>query len=158
MKSCYARFSAKRFEMLVRKGWTDQECADFFDISISQITAWKKNHPEFLISLKNWKESADYHVEKSLYERAMGYTHEAVKMFVVGGKIVKENYLEHYPPDSTALIFWLKNRKPQEWRDKEGGDKQVDTKIIIIRDDKTLPLVVQQSQETERGRTISFNA
>ena len=155
MKSCYARFSAKRFEMLVRKGWTDQECADFFDISISQITLWKKNHPEFLISLKKWKESADYHVEKSLYERAMGYTHDAVKMFVVKNEVIQVPYKEHYPPDSTALIFWLKNRKPQEWRDKEGGDKQVDTKIIIIRDDKK-PVVIE-TQKEQGGRLVSIN-
>ena len=155
MKSCYARFSAKRFEMLVRRGWTDQECADFFDVSINTITGWKEKHPEFMVSLKNWKESADFHVEKSLYERAMGYTHKAVKMFVVGGKIVQQEYLEHYPPDSTALIFWLKNRKPSEWRDKEGGEKQVETKIIIIRDDKK-PMVIEEKQEETSGRVLTL--
>ena len=156
-KTHYGRFSAKRFEMLVRKGWTDQECADFFDISLSTISLWKTRHPEFMEALKKWKEDPNNRVERALFERAIGYTHPAVKMFVIGGKVVTQEYLEHYPPDAASMIFFLKNRKPEEWREKETGDKPVDTRIIIIRDDKPLPLVVQQSQETERGRTISFN-
>jgi hypothetical protein len=162
--------------MLVRKGWTDQECADFFDISLRTLSGWKEKHPEFLQALKNWKESADYLVEKSLYDRAIGFKYDEItyeKTVGSMGIVLKDSEIsevKHVPtakakivtkyvvPDVTAQIFWLKNRRPDVWRDKEGGEKQVDTKIIIIRDDKPLPLVVQQSQETERGRTISFNA
>ena len=78
MKSCYARFSAKRFEMLVRKGWTDQECADFFDINIDTVTTWKNRHPEFTVALKRWKESPDFLVEKSLFERATGIKYDEI--------------------------------------------------------------------------------
>lgn len=175
-KNCYARFSAKRFEMLVRKGWTDQECADFFDISISSITIWKNRHPEFLTALKNWKQSADYLVEKSLYERAIGFrydeiTYEKSKVGGLGimmddGEIEGMKHTETMktkivtkmvPPDTTAQIFWLKNRQPDRWREKESVEKQVETRIIVIRDEKK-PIVVETQKDNRlNGREISFN-
>jgi hypothetical protein len=58
-------------------------------------------------------------VERSLYERANGYTYDAVKIFMPAGakKPVYAPYREHVPPDVTACIFWLKNRDPAHWRD-----------------------------------------
>lgn len=57
-------------------------------------------------------------MEQSLFRRAMGYTHPATKFFQAGGSILREDYVEHYPPDATSMIFWLKNRQPDKWRDK----------------------------------------
>lgn len=51
----------------------------------------------------------------------MGYTHPATKFFQAGGSILREDYVEHYPPDATSMIFWLKNRQPDKWRDKRDG-------------------------------------
>jgi hypothetical protein len=57
-------------------------------------------------------------VERSLYERANGYSYDAVKIFCdKNGNVTKVPYVEHVPPDVTACIFWLKNRDPQHWRD-----------------------------------------
>jgi hypothetical protein len=58
-------------------------------------------------------------VERSLYERAVGYNYEAVKIFMPANreKPVIVPYIEHVPPDVTAGIFWLKNRDPKHWRD-----------------------------------------
>lgn len=150
MKSCYARFSAKRFEALVRKGWTDQECADFFDISINTLMGWKIRHPEFLEALKNWKESADFLVEKSLYERAIGITYDEItyeksKIGGLGVKLKDEEITEikheetsktkivtkWVPPDVVAQIFWLKNRQPDKWRDKKEIDLSVNLAELI---------------------------
>ena len=63
---------------------------------------------------------ADAEVAERLFLRARGYTHEAVKILSRGGKEepVMVPYVEHYPPDTTACIFWLKNRRPDLWRDK----------------------------------------
>mgnify|MGYP000942201610 FL=1 len=99
-------------------GATDREVADFFDVSERTVNDWKLRHPEFLQSLKSGKEAADERVERSLYHRALGYSHDSVKMFQAGGAVISEPYDEHYPPDTTAAIFWLKNRWPKEWRDK----------------------------------------
>jgi hypothetical protein len=65
------------------------------------------------------KAEADKRVERSLYERANGYSYNAVKIFMPAGakKPVYAPYVEHVPPDVTAGIFWLKNRDPAQWRD-----------------------------------------
>jgi hypothetical protein len=65
--------------------------------------------------------SAFLYVERSLYERAVGYNYEATKIFMPAGreKPVCAPYIEHVPPDTTAGIFWLKNRDPQHWRDTQ---------------------------------------
>jgi hypothetical protein len=55
---------------------------------------------------------------KSLYHRACGYSHKAVKIFQHGGQTIEHEYIERYPPDTAAAIIWLKNRRPQEWRDR----------------------------------------
>lgn len=99
-------------------GATDAQMAEFFCVNISTITQWKLTHPEFSASIKDAKEAADQNVERSLYQRAMGYTHEEVDIRVIGQEIVQTPILKHYPPDTSAMIFWLKNRKKAEWRDK----------------------------------------
>lgn len=99
-------------------GATDREIAEFFNVAESTLNNWKLKHPEFVESLKSGKEAADERVERSLFHRAIGYKHDAVKMFQAGGAVITEQYVEHYPPDTTAAIFWLKNRRPKEWRDR----------------------------------------
>lgn len=102
-------------------GATDREIADFFKVTESTIYQWKLHYPEFSQALKLAKEAADERVEKSLYRRALGYSHDAVKIFAdpkTGAEQIVP-FTEHYPPDTTAAIFWLKNRKPAEWRDRQ---------------------------------------
>ena len=112
-------------EKLCKLGATDKELADFFEVAESTINEWKLAHPEFSESIKKGKTLADAEVADRLYQRAMGYSHEAVKIFPNGEKDEDGNkqplivpYTEHYPPDSVAAIFWLKNRKPERWREK----------------------------------------
>lgn len=100
-------------------GATDREVADYLNVAESTIYKWKLEHPEFSEALKINKDACDGRVEKSLYRRAMGYSHDAVKISVnAQGMETITPFTEHYPPDTTAAIFWLKNRKPNEWRDK----------------------------------------
>ncbi len=103
---------------LAALGATDREAADFFDVDEATIHRWKHAHPEFCESLKVGKEQADDRVEQSLYRRALGYSHDAVKIAInAEGKVTEAPFTEHFPPDTTAAIFWLKNRKPEKWRD-----------------------------------------
>lgn len=104
---------------LAALGATDREAAEFFNVAESTLYLWKHTQPEFSEALKVGKETADARVEQSLYRKAIGYKHDAVKIHVAGdGKITEVPYTENYAPDTTAAIFWLKNRKPSEWRDK----------------------------------------
>ena len=90
-----------------------------FDVSLSAIEKWKRQREDFRNALKVGKAEADNRVERSLYERANGYSYDAVKIFMPAGakKPVYAPYVEHVPPSDVACIFWLKNRRPDLWRD-----------------------------------------
>lgn len=100
-------------------GATDKQIGDFFGTSEQTINKWKNDNPSFLESLKRGKDQADQAVAASLYHRALGYSHKAVKIFNHQGSPLVVDYTEHYPPDTTAAIFWLKNRRPDHWRDRQ---------------------------------------
>jgi transposase-like protein len=101
-------------------GATDAEVAKVLDVNPATLYRWVAEHEEFRNTQKLGKVSADERVERSLYHRATGYSHPAVKIFCdpKTGKHSLIEYVEHYPPDTTACIFWLKNRRPETWKDK----------------------------------------
>lgn len=111
---------ATQAEKLCRLGATDVDLADFFEVNTTTIWRWSQKYEEFCNALKLGKEAADDRVERSLYARANGYTHDAVKIFMPAGaeQPVYAPYREHVPPDTTACIFWLKNRRKGDWRDR----------------------------------------
>ncbi len=119
-------------------GATDKQIADFFDTSEQTINAWKKAHPKFLESLKKAKSEKDARVEKSLLEKAMGYSHKEDKIFNNNGVPLIVPTIKHYPPDATAMIFWLKNRQPQKWRDKQVMEHEGEVRIHFDEQDKGL--------------------
>lgn len=109
---------AEQARKLCRLGATDVELADFFEVALSTLNKWKLSHKEFSESIKSGKTLGDAEVADKLFKRATGYSHEAVKIFNDEGRPLIVPYTEHYPPDTTAAIFWLKNRRPDLWRDK----------------------------------------
>lgn len=118
------------FEMLFRLaqlGVTDEEIAHVLGIATSTVYNLKKSHPDFLEAIKRGKEEADNNVEISLYKRARGYEHDEDKIFLHEGNPVIVPTIKHYPPDPTAIIFWLKNRRPKDWRDKSEADINIKT-------------------------------
>ena len=103
-------------------GMTDKQIAVKLGVSEDTVNEWKKVHPEFSESLKIGKEEPDSKVEASLFRRATGYKNtKAVKIFMPAGfdEPVYAPYIDHVQPDVTACIFWLKNRRPDRWRDKQ---------------------------------------
>jgi hypothetical protein len=117
--SKYQADFAKQAQKLSELGATDQEVADFFGIEVRTLYRWKHDHDEFCQALKAGKTVADDRVERSLYQRAIGYEQEEVKIFMPSGaeKPVYAPYRAKVSPDVTAAIFWLKNRRAEEWRD-----------------------------------------
>lgn len=113
----------KEYEEQVYKlcllGAIDDEIADFFGVDVATINRWKLAHKEFRESLKKGKMIADSNIADSLYQRAKGYSHEDVHISNYQGDITVTKITKHYPPDTTAGIFWLKNRQPKKWRDKQ---------------------------------------
>jgi len=103
--------------LCAKEGLTDKALANLLDVSKATINQWKKEHPEFLDSLKNTKAELNDNVEVSLYQRACGYSHEEEKVFCSSGEIITHKVTKHYPPDTAAAFIWLKNRKSEEWVD-----------------------------------------
>lgn len=110
-------------------GATDKDLASFFEVEESTINNWKLEHPEFLESLKEGKEKADATVADRLFKRATGYEHDDVDIKMFEGDIIKTDLIKHYPPDTAAAIFWLKNRRPDLWRDKQEHNISGELKI-----------------------------
>lgn len=95
---------------------TDDQLAQFFKVDISTVDKWKRSKPEFFQTLKDSKAEADDKVELSLYKRATGYT-RTIERLTRDGEVVP--CVEEMPPDPVSCIFWLKNRRPKQWRDKQ---------------------------------------
>lgn len=117
-------------------GATDRDIADFFEIDERTLYRWKHENAEFCQALKVGKEESDNRVEQSLYRRATGYSHDAVKIFMPAGakEPIYAPFVEHHPPDTTAAIFWLKNRRPDAWRDVNKLEIDHETVQRIISD------------------------
>ena len=113
-KSEYIEQAKKLCEL----GLTDEELAKFFEVHVATIYRWQAQFPKFCEALKVGKAPADDRVERSLYHKAVGYTFESEKIFNYQGDVVRAKTVEHVPPDTTAAIFWLKNRRKEDWRDK----------------------------------------
>lgn len=108
-----------RIEGWARDGLTDEQIAKNMGVSRSTLNDWKKRFPDILDALKNGKEVVDILVENALLKRALGYEYTEVKT-KKENDIVTEvtTTTKQVVPDVTAQIFWLKNRKPESWRDK----------------------------------------
>lgn len=125
----------KVFEQ-AKLGATDKEIAKAIDVTEQTLNNWKTDHPEFFESLKRAKEIADQEVVRSLFERATGYNFASMKIMQYEGCPVIVHHVEHVPPDVTAGIFWLKNRQPDQWRDKVEHNVTTDfaTRLIQARE------------------------
>lgn len=97
-------------------GATDKDLAAAFGVHVDTIDEWKRKQPKFSESLKKGKAEADAVIAESLFHRAKGYSHKAVKIMQHEGEAFDHEYTEHYPPDTAACIFWLKNRRPDQFR------------------------------------------
>lgn len=118
-------------------GATNESLAALFEVGLSTIKRWLVEHPEFRAAVMEGREAGDANVASSLYRRACGYEIEEVKLFAHKGHVTAVKTLKHYPADPGAALNWLKNRRPNDWRDK---------KEIEIEGDGTLNVVIVPSK------------
>ncbi|MEH7265061.1 transposase [Priestia megaterium] len=123
-----------------RDGLTDEQIAHNVGVSRSTLNDWKKKYPDISDALKKGKEVVDLQVENALLKRALGYVYEEVteksqwnekaKRYEL---VVTKRVKKRQAPDTTAQIFWLKNRRPDKWRDKQDVEHtgDIDLKIVI---------------------------
>jgi hypothetical protein len=109
-----------KLEAWARNGLTDEQIALNMGIRASTLYEWKKKYSEISESLKRGKDIVDIEVENALLKRALGYAYVETKTEVSkkDGKKVTTT-IKEVIPDTTAQIFWLKNRRPDLWRDKQ---------------------------------------
>lgn len=126
-----------------RDGLTDEQIAKNMGISYSTLKDWKNKYPAISATLKKGKEIVDTEVENALLQKALGMkktVQKPIKLKEIkydNGKRVSEKERIEYaeeevfiPPDTTAQIFWLKNRRPDKWRDKQKDD--TDKRITVV--------------------------
>lgn len=128
--TAYKKEYAEQARKLCLLGHTDAELAQYFEVAESTINKWKVDHAEFSESIKKGKEFADGNVADRLYQRAMGFVAPDVDIRVVENQIVETPLEKHYPPDTTAAIFWLKNRQKEKWRDKQEVEHTGEVSLI----------------------------
>lgn len=117
-----------KIEGWARDGLTDEQISANMGIDAATLYRWKKKYCEICKALKNGKEIVDRQVENALLKRALGYKCREVKEEYEFGELAKRTVVtKEVVPDVTAQIFWLKNRKPDEWRDKKNLDMSIET-------------------------------
>ena len=121
-----------------RNGYTDEDIAKKMGINVGTLYEWKKRFSEIDEALKKGKDIIDDEIEETLIKSAMGYSFDEVtkerrvdvdtgEVEIVVTKIVRK----HQPPNVTALIFWLKNRRRDSWRDKINKEDLQNENILL---------------------------
>ena len=118
-----------KLEGWARDGLTDDQIAKNIGINRDTLYRWKKAHSDISDALKRGKEVIDRQVENALLSRALGYTYDEVTF---EGGVETKRVRKQVVPDTTAQIFWLKNRKPEEWRDKREIVKDDDNDQVLL--------------------------
>lgn len=162
------KFDLNKIGELFKAGWTDEQIAVFLGISRMTLHRWFNDNEELLHLKRNWKIMADEKVERSLYESACGYTVVNEKAVVVsdgkdiGSHVEMVTETIQYPPNSTSCIFWLKNRKPKQWRDRvevDGSMKHYLSEELKDKSEEELEKEATQlaNEIISRGQRIKTN-
>ncbi len=112
-------------------GATDKQLAEFLDICEATLYTWKKEYPDFLEAIKDGKHRADAEISQSLFNKARGGYAEVPDPMGEEGD-TKTVYI---PPDTTSMIFWLKNRQPDKWRDKREEEVTLKNDLTALLDE-----------------------
>jgi hypothetical protein len=134
---------------------TDEQVARVLDVDRGTIEAWAREYPEFREARARGKEDADAQVKAALFKRAVGYT--ATKEKVVGfeGQFWTEEYHEHVAGDVIAQIFWLCNRQPKHWRQKQVTEHEVSQPITLAYSLPPAPTPVTDEPEENKAIDVT---
>ncbi len=141
----YAGFARE----MCRLGATDMEVARGLGVSLSVVWRWQAKYEEFFKACVESKDFCDERVERSLYQRAVGYSYPNVKIFNNNGEPVVVPYIEHIIPDVAAQKHWLRARRREQWGDKQElnlkGDESFNEMWHAICTGQILPLLANPS-------------
>jgi hypothetical protein len=110
---------AEEARTMCERGATNADLAIHFGVALSTIWVWQTTNKDFFESCKLGKDVANERVKQSFFMRATGYDYHAEKIMSYEGQVIRAGYMEHVPPDTAAARFWLVNRCPDEFREKQ---------------------------------------
>jgi hypothetical protein len=128
---------------MCRLGATDFDLAQEFGVTTDAIWRWRSKYPDFSDATMAGKEAFDNRIERSLAQRAAGYSYHNERLFCYEGVVVRAEEVIHCPPDVSACRLWLMNRKPDQWRAEKTELKLDDSgaflKLLGMISDGTAP-------------------
>jgi hypothetical protein len=130
-KYLYEKVYARQAKKLCLLGASTKELADFFNVPEATINTWSNNHYAFHEALRMGRLDADANVAKALYKRATGFSVLEDKVFCNQlGETTVVPIRKHFAPDTNAAKFWLKNRRPADWKEMPEGDGGDSNKVV----------------------------
>lgn len=117
-KTDFTQEKAHKIVELFKAGKTEEEVSRILGIHVNTLYNWKLKNAEFLWAVREAKEVADDLVEAALFTRAVGFEHKSVKIMSYEGHSFEHEYTERVPPDTNAAYIWLRNRRPEKWKEK----------------------------------------
>lgn len=135
-----------------RDGLIDEQIAHNLGVAYSTFREYKKQFPALAAALKRGKDVVDREVENALLKRALGYEYKEVTEELINGQLqVTKVVTKQVPPDTTAQIFWLKNRKPDVWRDRHevghSGNVEITRAMKELTDEELRKLLTLASDD-----------
>lgn len=135
-----------KIEGWAKDGLTDEQIAHNMGVAYSSLRKWRDDFPAISAALKRGKEVVDRMVENALLKRALGYEYEEVKKKYENGVLVEQTVTKkEVIPDTIAQLFWLKNRKPDIWRDRQ----EITNDEALDRLDQILGEIRKNANDTE---------
>lgn len=143
--------------LLAKGGATNFEIRRALVIPESTFWLWSATNDAFRDAIMA-KDAMDNRIERTLAERASGYSYESEKIFSHQGRIIRAKTVEHVPPDVSAIALWLKNRRPNDWRDDKTVKLQGDLNVTNTQSERELALamlaLLREAEQEEQPLTI----
>ena len=139
---------ADRARELCARGATNHDLAGRFGVVRSTIGQWIASHPEFAEAVQQGRDVADAIAVESLFTRVTGYDRPAEKVFLYRGEPRTVTYTAHVPPETRACMYWLRNRRPEDWR--EISERALAEQAQQAAADAALRLEMDQAEERLR--------
>lgn len=113
-------------------GATNEQLAEFFDVSVATVGNWLRDFPEFKEAVTRGRMVADADVAERLFTKAKGYEREATRWFQTPDGPQEVKVTQHYAPDTAACMFWLRNRRRDLWRDKIEHEHHASSEMLAL--------------------------
>jgi transcriptional regulator with XRE-family HTH domain len=114
-------------------GATNEELAGLLGVSRATIHNWMEEFPDFKKAIEEGKVAADARVAEKLYQRAIGYERPATRFFSnPDGPPTQVDYTYHHAPDTSAAIFWLRNRRREDWREQVEHRHSTSHELLVV--------------------------